>query len=152
MAGQVEVSRAKENVNKRDMARKLDSNADDDEEGGNVLAATGAGAGAGALIGAGIGSIVPVIGTAVGAAVGALIGTAVGAIGGAIAQSSTGASDEKENAALESLEKAYLEDDTILQKLKDGSMTEADWDKLEIDDTTLRASLEANADEVAELV
>ena len=143
-AGQTNLKRAEENLQKRDMSRKLSSNADFETSRNNALGATASGA----AIGAAIGSVVPVIGTLAGAIGGAIIG----GIGGVIANSIVGISDTTENDALEKLEAAYLQDDTVLQKLKSGQMTEADWQALDINDSALRASLEKNADEVAELV
>jgi len=128
------------------MARKhLESASGTRTEITNGAMAVGAGAGAGALIGAGIGSL----GGPIGAAVGAAIGAAVGLIAG-IATSN--ASSKAETDALEALEKAYLEDETVLQKLKNGSLTEQEWTEMGIDDAALRESLERNADEVADLV
>jgi phage tail tape-measure protein len=88
------------------MARQLDTNADDGLALGNAAAAGLAGAAAGALIG----SAIPVIGTAIGAAVGG----AIGLIGGAISDAVGGTAVEAETDALEKLEKAYAEDNTIL--------------------------------------
>ena len=144
MAGQTEVSKAEENLKKRDMARSLDTNLDDGVALGNAVAAGAAGAAAGALIG----SIVPVIGTALGAAIGGLGGL----IAGAISDATTGTATDAETDALERLEKAYLEDDTILQKIADGSMTDAEWDSIGIDDASLRAALQENSAEVSALV
>lgn len=143
IAGQNQVRLAEENLAKRDMAREnLKSDSGSWTALGNTAAMGGVGAGAGALIGT---AIMPGIGTAVGA----IIGGVAGLIGGAIGAATTGTSSTEENEALEALEAAYLKDDTILQKLKDGTI---DWDALGIEDEALRKSLQANADEVGELV
>ena len=144
IAGQQQAKQAEENLKKRDMARQLDTNADDGLALGNAAAAGLAGAAAGALIG----SAIPIIGTAIGAAVGG----AIGLIGGAISDAVGGTAVEAETDALEKLEKAYAEDNTILQKLADGSLTDQEWDAIGIEDENLRASLQANSDEVSALV
>ena len=144
IAGQNQAKQAEENLKKRDVARQLDTNADDGLAFGNTLAAGAAGAAAGALIG----SAIPIIGTAIGAAVGGVIGL----IGGAISDAVGGTAVDAETEALEKLEKAYAEDNTILQKLADGSLTDQEWDAIGIEDENLRASLQANSDEVSALV
>ena len=144
IAGQQQAKQAEENLKKRDMARQLDTNADDGLALGNAAAAGLAGAAAGALIG----SAIPIIGTAIGAAVGG----AIGLIGGAISDAVVGTAVEAETDGLEKLEKAYAEDNTILQKLADGSLTDQEWDAIGIEDENLRASLQANSDEVSALV
>ena len=147
-AGQVQSKQAEENLKKRDMARTLNSKSDNDEIAMNVAAATASGAAAGALIG----TVVPGIGNAIGAGVGAIVGAIAGLTTGIVATLETGAADEQEADALEKLEKAYLEDNTILQKLADGSLTDAEWDAIGIEDEALRASLQDNATEVSALV
>ena len=144
IAGQQQAKQADENLKKRDMARQLNTNADNGLALGNTAAAGLAGAAAGALIG----SAIPVIGTAIGAAVGG----AIGLIGGFISDAVKGTAVEAETDALEKLEKAYAEDNTILQKLADGSLTDQEWDAIGIEDENLRASLQANSDEVSALV
>ena len=144
IAGQRELIEAEENLKKRDVARNLNTRDDDATHANNTLAAGAAGAAAGALIG----SAIPIIGTALGAVVGGLVGV----IGGAITTAVVGNETEAESDALEKLEKAYLEDDTILQKVKDGSMTDEEWKKIGIEDSSLIQSLEANGAEVAALV
>lgn len=148
ISAQNQVRTAEENLKKRDMSRELWTSKDAGLTAANIGAATAAGAGAGALLG----TVIPGIGNAVGAGIGALVGLAAGAITGVVATVSTGIGREAENEALEKLEEAYLEDDTILQKLKDGSISEADWDKIGIDDTSLREALKENGKEVSELV
>ena len=138
IAGQQQVRTAEENLKKRDLSRdKLSSVLGAGQGVANVAAMTAAGALAG--------SFIPVIGTAVGAV--------VGAIGGVIGQAIVGGTaSSSEDKALEALESAYMQDETVLQKLKDGSLTDKEWEAMGINDTALRASLEKNADKVSELV
>jgi hypothetical protein len=139
------LKQAEENLQKRNMSRKLKS----DFDSRDVVRNAGAASTSGALTGAAIGTaILPGVGTLIGA-VGGLI---VGAVGGAIANSAVGLSNTIENNALEKLEAAYLEDSSILQKIKGGNMSESDWQALDINDEALRKSLQENADEVANLV
>jgi hypothetical protein len=113
--------------------------------GAGILGGIGAGlvtgAAAGAIGGAGVFSVPA-----------AIIGGVVGAIAGGVIGAVSSTSTEEENEALEKLEKAYLKDETVLQKLKDGTLTDADWDKIGIEDDALRKSLQQNADSVSELV
>ncbi len=150
LAGQVEVNRAKENLQKRDMARSLKSDADKTQKGQNALwGAIGAGIGAGAAAGGIAGAVG---GGGVFSVPAGIIGAIVGALGGAITGIVTATSTEDETDALDALQKAYLEDETIMQRIKDGTMTEAEWDALQIEDEALRESLRMNADEVTALV
>jgi hypothetical protein len=92
------------------------------------------------------------VGAAPGAAIGAIIGGVGGIVTGAITTTIKGVSTKAEKEALDILEKEYLKDNTILQKIEDGLMTDADWDSIGIEDEALRASLQENADKVSELV
>ena len=150
MAGQLEVQKAEANLKKRDMARDLKSDSDKTEQGRNAaFGAIGAGIGTGLVTGAAAGAI---SGAGVFSVPAAIIGGIVGAIGGAVAGIVANTSTDDENQALDALSKAYLEDETIMQKIKDGSLTAAEWDELGIKDEALRESLKMNADEVADLV
>ena len=150
IAGQNAARLAEENLEKRDKARELKSKSDIAMKGANaagagILGGIGAGlvtgAAAGAIGGAGVFSVPAAI-------IGGIVGAVAGGIVGAVSSTST----EEENEALEKLEAAYLKDETVLQKLKDGSLTDADWDKIGIEDEALRKSLQQNADSVSELV
>lgn len=150
IAGQNAARLAEENLEKRDKARELKSKSDIAMKGANaagagILGGIGAGlvtgAAAGAIGGAGVFSVPA-----------AIIGGVVGAIAGGVIGAVSSTSTEEENEALEKLEKAYLKDETVLQKLKDGTLTDADWDKIGIEDDALRKSLQQNADSVSELV
>lgn len=150
IAGQNAARLAEENLEKRDKARELKSKSDIAMKGknaaaGGILGGIGAGlvtgAAAGAIGGAGVFSVPA-----------AIIGGVVGAIAGGVIGAVSSTSTEEENEALEKLEKAYLKDETVLQKLKDGTLTDADWDKIGIEDDALRKSLQQNADSVSELV
>ena len=152
LAGQAELSQANEDLQKRDMARVLKSDADKTQKGqnalwGSILGGIGTGLVAGGTAGLITGSV-----TGPGAIITGIVGAILGATAGAVGAVKTATSTEEENAALEKLEKAYLEDSSILQKIKDGSMTDAEWDAIGIEDEALRASLQANAEEVSALV
>ena len=150
LAGQNEVSKAEENLKKRNMARDLKSDADKTEKGRNatagaILGGIGAGAAAGAIGGA-------VSGAGVFSWLTGIIGLAVGATAGAVVGIAQATSTKDENESLEKLEKAYLEDATIMQRIKDGSMTETEWESIGIEDEALRESLQKNADSVTDLI
>ena len=152
MAGQAELARANENLQKRDMARTLKSDADKSQKGQNALwGSILGGIGTGLVAGGTAGLIAGSVGGPAALITGA-IGAAVGAIAGATTAIIQETSTDVENEALEKLESAYLDDSSILQKIKDGSMTDAEWDAIGIEDEALRASLQANADEVSALV
>ena len=152
MAGQAELARANEDLQKRDMARALKSDADKSQKGQNALwGSILGGIGTGLVAGGTAGLIAGSVGGPAALITGA-IGAAVGAIAGATTAIIQETSTDVENEALEKLESAYLDDSSILQKIKDGSMTDAEWDAIGIEDEALRASLQANADEVSALV
>jgi hypothetical protein len=92
------------------MSRELWTSRDTGLSAANIGAATVAGGAAGAALG----TVLPGIGNVAGWVVGMIGGALTGVISGAIATFATGISREAENEALEKLEKAYLEDDTIL--------------------------------------
>lgn len=152
MAGQIELSHANEALDKRDMARTLKSTSDIGVKAGNtavggILGAAGAGLVAGGTAGLIAGSATGPV-ALITAAIGASIGLISGIVTGIVQETST----ETENDALEELEKAYLEDNSILQKIADGSITDSEWDSIGIEDEALRASLQANSAEVSELI
>jgi hypothetical protein len=101
MAGEQRIALAEENLRKRDMAREsLSSSQGTDILEANISAAIMAGGAIGSFIAPGAGTLV-----------GATAGLISGLIGTAIAG---GTSSKTETDALEKLEAAYLEDDTVL--------------------------------------
>ena len=152
VAAQRDVSFKEAELQKRDLARDVWSSRDTGMTLANIGSATAAGAGGGALIGTGIGAIFGGIGAAPGAAAGAIIGAVSGLITGIISTVATGISNEAEKEAFDKLKEAQLKDDTIAQKLKDGTLTDADWDKIGIEDEALRKALIDNGNAVADLI
>ena len=139
IAGQNQLRLVEEDLAKRDMAREqLKSAQGEWQHVGNAVGMALAGALAGAIL-------APLTG---GLSLG-FVAAILGGAAGATASGLTGTSSAEENEALEKLEAAYLEDETILQQLKDGTI---DWGKIGIEDTALRDSLQKNADEVSELI
>lgn len=140
LAGDQEVKNAELNLEKRDLARKLNSYSDFGQKGINSLAAGGVGAGAGALIG----STIPIVGTAIGA----IIGGSVGVISGLIQNTST----TTEQQALDILSTQAEKDSAFLAKIESGRITEEEFKEIGIEDEALINSLTQNGEEVAQLI
>ena len=152
MAGQRELNAAELNLNKRDMARNLKSDADKSQKGwnagiGGVLGAAGAGLAAGGIAGLVTGSV-----TGPGALITAAIGASIGLISGIVTGIVQETSTDTETEAIDLLAQQAEKDESLLARLKAGEVSADELKTIGIEDEALIASLQKNGEEVAALV
>jgi L-serine deaminase len=141
MAGQRELSEAELNLNKRDMARNLKSDADKNQKGwnagiGGILGAAGAGLAAGGIAGLVTGSV-----TGPGALITAAIDASIGLISGIVTGIVQETSTDTETDAIDLLAQQAEKDETFLARLKAGEVSSDELKTIGIEDEGLIASL-----------